>query len=94
MNSGGERMYLIRLSLKNLARHKKRTLLTAGVIAFAVFFYIFLDSLMLGMRYKSFENIIDFESGHIQIADKNYWGKRSEMPLDDLISDDDYNQIS
>ena len=81
-------MYLIRLAIKNLTRHKKRTLLTAGIIAFAVFFYIFLDSLMLGMRSKSLENIIDFESGHIQIANENYWDERDEFPLNNLIKAD------
>lgn len=81
-------MYLIRLAIKNLSRHRKRTLLTAGIIAFAVFFYIFLDSLMLGMRSKSLENIIDFESGHLQVANKNYWQKRDEFPLEDLIKVD------
>ena len=49
-------MYLIRLAIKNLTRHKKRTLLTAGIIALAVVFYIFLDSLMLGMRNKALSN--------------------------------------
>ena len=82
-------MYLIRLAIKNLTRHKKRTLLTAGIIAFAVFFYIFLDSLMLGMRSKSLENIIDFESGHLQIANESYWKKRDEFPLNNLIKEDE-----
>ena len=78
-------MYLIRLAIKNLTRHKKRTLLTAGIIALAVVFYIFLDSLMLGMKNKALSNIIDFESGHIQVANKNYWEQRDEFPLENLI---------
>lgn len=82
-------MYLIRLAIKNLTRHKKRTLLTAGIIALAVVFYIFLDSLMLGMREKALSNIIDFESGHIQIANENYWEQRDEFPLENLMNNDE-----
>ncbi|MGM0409373.1 MAG: ABC transporter permease [Bacillota bacterium] len=85
-------MFLIRLALKNLKRHKKRTLITAMIIAFAVFFYLFLDSMMIGMRNKSFENIINFESGHIQIANEDYWDDREEFPLDNLLSKDN-NEI-
>jgi len=81
-------MYLIRLAIKNLTRHKKRTLLTAGIIALAVVFYIFLDSLMLGMRNKALSNIIDFESGHIQVANENYWEQRDEFPLENLMNQD------
>ena len=82
-------MYLIRLAIKNLTRHKKRTLLTAGIIALAVVFYIFLDSLMLGMKNKALSNIIDFESGHIQVANKNYWEQRDELPLENLMDNEE-----
>ncbi|MFW5976357.1 MAG: ABC transporter permease [Bacillota bacterium] len=82
-------MFLIRLALKNLTRHKKRTIITAGVIAIAIFFYIFLDSLMLGMTNESFNSIINFESGHIQIADSRYWDKKDDLPLDNLIKDNE-----
>ena len=82
-------MYLIRLAIKNLTRHKKRTLLTAGIIALAVVFYIFLDSLMLGMKNKALSNIIDFESGHIQVANKNYWEQRGEFPLENLMDNEE-----
>lgn len=82
-------MYLIRLAIKNLTRHKKRTLLTAGIIALAVVFYIFLDSLMLGMKNKALSNIIDFESGHIQVANKNYWEQRDEFPLENLMDNEE-----
>lgn len=78
-------MFLIRLALKNLSRHKKRTILTAGVIAVAILFYIFLDSLLMGMMDKSFASIINFESGHLQIVDEKYWEEKEELPLENLI---------
>ncbi|MFW6266610.1 MAG: ABC transporter permease [Halanaerobiales bacterium] len=85
---GGEAMFLLKLSFRNLTRHRKRTLLTAAVIALAVFFYIFFDSMMLGMREESFQSIIDFESAHLQVAHEEYWEKREKKPLEDLLKYD------
>ncbi|MFW6006492.1 MAG: ABC transporter permease [Halanaerobiales bacterium] len=79
-------MFLVKLALKNLTRHKKRTIITAAVIAIAIFFYIFLDSLLLGMTGESFNSIINFQSGHIQIADRRYWEEKDDLPLKNLIS--------
>jgi putative ABC transport system permease protein len=44
-----------------------------------------MDSLMKGMEEMSFQNIINFETGHIQITDSLYWEEREELPLDNLI---------
>src|SRR5690554_6489624 len=85
MIKGGSRMYLLRLALRNLFRHKKRTVLTAFIIAFAMMFYVFADSLLAGMMESSYENIIDFEYGHIQIVDRDYWEERTDYPLKNLI---------
>jgi len=78
-------MFSIKLGLKNLTRQKRRNIITALVIAFAFFFYLFVDSVLNGMEEMSFENIIDFETGHIQIANSDYWEEREELPLDNLI---------
>jgi putative ABC transport system permease protein len=34
----------------------------------------------------SFDNIINLESGHLQVADQNYWDDRKELPLKNLIT--------
>ena len=47
-------MFLTKLAFKNLARHRNRTLITAIIIAFAVFFYIFMDSLVVGLTEMSY----------------------------------------
>ncbi|HHU83290.1 MAG TPA: ABC transporter permease [Firmicutes bacterium] len=78
-------MFLIRLALKNLTRHRNRTLLTSLLIAFAVFFYILMDSLIGGMVEMSYETIIDYETGHLQLATGAYWDKEEELPLENLL---------
>jgi len=61
-------MYLIRIAWRNLWRRKRRTFVTAGVLALAVFIFLLMDSLMGGMGDISYNNIIDFESAHLEIG--------------------------
>jgi putative ABC transport system permease protein len=78
-------MFSIKLGLKNLTRQKRRNGITILVIAFAFFIYLFLDSVMGGMEELSFNNIINFETGNIQVAYPRYWEEREELPLENLI---------
>lgn len=82
-------MFLTKLAIKNLIRHKVRTLITAGIIAIAIFFYILLDGLILGMTNMSYDSVIDYQSGHIQIADNIYWEDMDKLPLRNLIAESD-----
>ncbi len=81
-------MFLTKLAFKNLVRHRSRTLITASIIAFAVFFYLLLDSLILGMTDMSYESIIDYQAGHLQIANQVYWEEKDDLPLRNLIDPD------
>ena len=78
-------MFSIKLGLRNLTRQKRRNLITALIIAFAFFAYLFMDSLMEGMEEMSFKNIINFDTGHIQIANPDYWEEREELSLNNLL---------
>ncbi|HMA59449.1 MAG TPA: FtsX-like permease family protein [Halanaerobiales bacterium] len=79
-------MFLLKLAYKNLFRYWKRTLIAAFIIAMAVFIYLTMDSMLLGMEDMTYENIIKYESGHLQIANKEYWEDKDELPLENLIS--------
>ncbi|NLA58565.1 MAG: ABC transporter permease [Firmicutes bacterium] len=79
-------MFLTKLAFKNLVRHRTRTLAVGLIIAFAVFFYIIFDSLMAGMNEMSYEALIDYETGHLQIVSKAYREEEEKLPLDNLIS--------
>src|SRR4030042_2687187 len=78
-------MFSIKLGLKNLTRQKRRNIIIIMVIAFAFFIYLFIDSVMGGMEQLSFNNIINFETGNIQVAYPQYWEEREELPLENLI---------
>jgi putative ABC transport system permease protein len=82
---GRKAMFLTKLAFKNLIRHQNRTLITALIIALAVFFYIMFDSLIGGMVEISYDNIIDYESAHLQFAAPAYWEEKDELPLEDLL---------
>jgi len=38
------------------------------------------------MTEMSFDNIINLESGHLQVAEQSYWEDRKELPLKNLIT--------
>ena len=78
-------LFLTKLAFKNLARHRNRTLITASIIAFAIFFYIYLDSMIGGMVEMSYRTIIDYEAGHLQVVKAEYWEEEEKLPLDNLF---------
>ncbi|MFP4016829.1 MAG: ABC transporter permease, partial [Halanaerobiales bacterium] len=79
-------MFLTKLAFKNLVRHRKRTLITAYIIAFAIFYYIAFDSVIAGMTELSYQSIIDNEAGHLQLVTEEYWQEEDELPLENLFS--------
>ncbi|MGM0441984.1 MAG: ABC transporter permease [Elusimicrobiota bacterium] len=80
-------MFLTKLALKNLIRHRNRTVITSVIIAFAIFFYILMDSMIAGMVQMSYDSVINFESGHLQILTKKYREKEDKLPLENLLVD-------
>lgn len=85
-------LFLTRLALKNLARHRNRTIITSIIIAFAVLSYILYDSLIGGMTEMSYATITDYETGHLQVTTEEYWEKENEekeLPLEHLLTSDE-----
>ena len=78
-------MFLTKLALRNLARHRNRTLITSMIIAIAIFVYILMDSLIAGMTDMSYATLIDYEVGHLQMANSQYWEEQEKLPLKDLL---------
>lgn len=67
----------IKLAWRNLWRNKKRTLISAA----SVFFAVILSLIMRSMQTGSYDYIIDSSvklyTGHIQVHGKDFWEKRS-----------------
>ncbi|MGP3778300.1 hypothetical protein ACTWKD_05630 [Halanaerobium saccharolyticum] len=51
-------MFFLKMAFKNLTRHKRRTIITALIIAFAILIYVITEGLMIGMTEMSFDNIM------------------------------------
>lgn len=66
-----------KLAWRNIWRNKRRTLITAASILFAVFFASAMRSLQEGSYGRMVENVVNFYSGYAQIHQKGYWEEKS-----------------
>ncbi len=82
--------YLFKLATKNILRAKRRTALTFLMLSFGIIFYLIMEGMLEGFDVVSFQNLIDFETGHLKIRSvqfnedrpfdiKNYLEKASEI---------------
>ncbi|MCL2802048.1 MAG: FtsX-like permease family protein [Treponema sp.] len=71
---------LKKMALRNLARHKVKTVLTCLAIMVSVAVYIFINSWLGGMAIDSRRNIVNFEIGAAKLQTKLYFDKKDEMP--------------
>jgi len=78
---------LKKIALRNLARHKVKTLLTSAAIMVSVAVYIFLNSWLGGMKIESRRNIVNYEIGAAKLQTKLYFEKKDEMPSYENFTD-------
>jgi len=76
---------LLRLAWRNIWRNKRRTIITASSIAFAVLFCGFMGAIQEGSWDHMINNVVSSYTGHLQIHQKGYWDNPSIndlMPMD------------
>ena len=81
--------FILSLSIKNLFRHSRRTLITAGAIAMGIAMFIWMDAWLLGAEKDSERNVIWYETGPAKVFHKEYWDEREYLPLKHAIDDPD-----
>jgi len=64
--------YAFKLAYKNLMRAKRRTILTFAMLSFGIVIYLMMEGMMDGFDDASFQNLIDFETGHFKIRSTEY----------------------
>ncbi|OHD14429.1 MAG: hypothetical protein A2086_07425 [Spirochaetes bacterium GWD1_27_9] len=69
------------LSLRNLGRHKVKTIITLIAVAVGVLAYVWMDAWLLGMNIDSKRNLINYETGSSKIYAKAYFNKKDELPM-------------
>ncbi|MBN1983663.1 MAG: ABC transporter permease [Chitinivibrionales bacterium] len=76
---------IMRIAVRNIIRHKRRTILSAVTIAVGIFFFVAMDSLYTGYDRGAIDNLITLSCGAVKIQTKEYAENRSAFPLDDGI---------
>ncbi len=68
---------ILTLAFRNLWRNKRRTLITAASVMFAVFFATFMQSLQVGAWNHMLNNVVNFYYGYAQVHAAGYWEDQS-----------------
>ncbi len=80
----------LRLAWRNLWRNKKRTIIAASSVFFAVLLALIMRSMQKGSYDFMIDSSVKFSTGYIQVHGKGYWDKRSldksMMPDKDIIT--------
>jgi len=85
-------LYLLRISFRNLFRRKGRTLIISSILALAVVFFLFMESLMIGLMDITFANITDFETPHVEIGRQEFFQEEEKgniLPLEENFIPDE-----
>ncbi len=82
-------MSLIIMAFRNLARNKKRTLITCSALAFGLLSYILFDSILNGADAESVRNYRRYGSGDSAIMHRDFWEEREKLRLEHVVENAD-----
>ncbi|MGM0409376.1 MAG: ABC transporter permease [Bacillota bacterium] len=77
--------YLFKLALKNLFRHKLRTIVSISAIIVAVIVVVFARGLINGMINSSYDDYFQYQTGHLRVINKEYEQKERLLSLNHTI---------
>ncbi len=73
---------ITKIALRNLARHKGRTIRSAVTIGVALLFFILMDSVMAGLDRGAIDNMIELSTAAITVHTNDYEQEKKALPLD------------
>lgn len=74
-------LMLLRIALRTLQRHRRRTFFSAITIAFGIMFFIVMDSMLAGMDRGAIDNMIALTTGAIRLQTPEYAAHQDALPL-------------
>ena len=77
---------LLKLAWLNIWRNKRRTIITATSVFFAVLLAITFSSLTDGVYDNMIHNVVNYSTGYLQIHQKGYW---EEQSIDNTFEEDE-----
>ncbi len=78
---------LLKMAIRNVLRHKRRTLITVFVMGVGLMFFIFFDSLFVGMDKMLAETLVKYTDSAITIYSLEYDKNKKAFPLNKNIKD-------
>ncbi len=89
IGSGGSLGTLAKIALRNVRRHRARTVISASVMAFGILVFIFFDSMLKGMDRMTIDTMIDYSASSLKIRTPAYKADERALPLDKGIPEPD-----
>ena len=78
-------MKLLNLAWRNVFRHTRRTIITAVAISIGLSAMIFMDTMMNGVDKMAQKNIVEYETGDLEVFAKGYYREEGFFPIDTII---------
>jgi putative ABC transport system permease protein len=72
---------ILKIALRNIGRHKRRTILSAITIAAGLIVFILMDSTLTGIDRMSIDNMINLTTGALKIQTVQYDQEKNTFPL-------------
>ncbi len=68
---------ILKLAWRNIWRNKRRSLITAASVLFALFFALIMRSMQLGAYENMIRNVVGVSTGYIQVHAKDFWDEKT-----------------
>ncbi len=78
-------MKILNLAWRNVFRHTRRTVITAVAISIGLSAMIFMNTMMNGVDKMAQKNIVEYETGDLEVFAKGYYREEGFFPIDTII---------